>query len=108
MSSRLEKLRELVEKDPQNAFVRYGLAQEMAGQGRLEEAVAQYRELLATHPEYCYAYFHCGRTLEKLGRAGEARDMYRSGMEAAARAGDQHARSELEAALAELKDDSVL
>lgn len=100
--NRLEKLQEMAAQDPENAFVRYGLAQELAGQGRWEEAVAEFRRLVEGHPNYCYAYFHCGRALEKLGRIEEARSVYASGIAASSRAGDEHARSELEAALAEL------
>lgn len=89
-------------QDPENAFVRYGLAQELAGQGRCEEAVVEFRKLIENDPNYCYAYFHCGRMLEKLGRIGEARSVYERGIAASSSAGDEHARSELEAALAEL------
>ncbi len=100
--SRLEKLQEMVAQDPQNAFARYGLAQELAGQGQLEEAVAEFQKVIEGHPDYCYAYFHCGRALQKLGRTEEARKSYGQGIEASSRAGDEHARSELEAALGEL------
>ena len=103
MTTRLEKLQEMAAQDPQNAFLRYGLAQELANQGRLEEAVAEFQKLIEIQPDYCYAYFHGGRTLEKLGRIEEARSLYRSGIEASSRAGDMHARSEIEAALAELR-----
>jgi hypothetical protein len=37
-----------------------------------------------------------------LGRSAEAMDVYRRGIDVAGRAGDQHARRELESALAEL------
>ena len=44
-----------------------------------------------------------GGTLVALGRREEAVDVYRRGLEAASRKGDQHAHRELEAALAELQ-----
>ncbi len=102
MKSRLEILQEMVARDSQNAFARYGLAQELANQERLEEALAEYERLIEIKPDYCYAYFHGGRTLERLGQVEEARRLYRRGIEASSQAGDLHARSELEAALAEL------
>ena len=99
MTTRLEKLHEMLAQDPQNAFLRYALAQELANQSRLEEAAAEFARLIEGHPDYCYAYFHGGRTLEKLGRSREARELYSRGIQAAIGKGDEKARSELEAAL---------
>lgn len=96
---RLEALRMMVEQDPSNRLARYGLAMELAGLGDLEGSVAQFRALIAAHPDYAYAYFHCGQVLEKLDRTDEARQTYAQGIEAAARSGDDHARSELQGAL---------
>lgn len=97
--SRLETLRKLVEQNPGDSRTRYMLAMELAGAGDLEGALAEYDALLARDPAYCYAYFHAGRTLEKLGRAEQARQMYLRGIEAAERAGDRHAHDELRSAL---------
>jgi tetratricopeptide (TPR) repeat protein len=97
--TRLEKLQEMLKADPKNQLASYGLATELANLGRLEDATAQFERLLADHPDYCYGYFHGGRTLEKLGRLEEARAMWRRGLEAAARTGDQHAQSEIQQAL---------
>ncbi len=100
--ARVEILQEMVNQDPSSTFARYGLAQEYAGSGRLEEAVAEFVRLIEVNPDYTSAYFHGGRALEKLGRAEEAREMYRRGLEACARAGDAHALSEMQAALDQL------
>ncbi len=96
---RLETLKSLVAQNPGDAFARYGLAMEYARTGALEQAVAEFRSLIETSPEYCYGYFHWGQTLEKLDRMEEAREVYGRGVEAANRKGDQHARSELQGAL---------
>ncbi len=102
MSGRLEALEAMVRQDPKNTLARYGLAMECAQTGELERAVAEFRALIEVNPEYCYAYFHGGQTLERLQRADDARAMYRAGIEAASRSGDAHARSELEGALERL------
>ena len=99
MTDRLEALRELLAQDPANRLARYGLAMEYGKAGRLEEAVAEYRALVSSHPDYAYAYFHAGQALERLGRVEDARQMYALGVEAAVRAGDTHARTEIEGAL---------
>jgi tetratricopeptide (TPR) repeat protein len=72
---------------------------ECAKTGNLEQAMEEYRGLLAVNPNYAAAYFHGGQTLEKLGRTDEARALYREGIEATTRIGDLHTRSEIEAAL---------
>ena len=97
--SRLESLREFLRGNPNDAFVRYGLAQEYLRQGDVENAVGEFRELLRQNPDYAAAYYHCGQALQKLGRAEEARGVYREGMNVTARLGNEHARSELQAAL---------
>ena len=51
---------------------------------------------MTADPAYSAAYFHGGQTLEKLGRAGDARALYRQGI---AESRDAHARSEMQAAL---------
>ena len=69
----------------------------------LKDMVAQnpdeFRSLIEADPDYVPAYFHGGQTLEKLGREDEARAVYRNGLEAAGRKGDQHAQAEIAAAL---------
>ena len=95
----MDKLKTLETQDPRNAFLRYGLATEYANTGDLEQAAIEFRELLAASPDYAAAYFHGGRTLEKLGRLEEAREVYEKGIAETTRSGDGHTRSELQAAL---------
>ena len=97
--TRLDFLSEAAAKDPKNAFARYGVAMELARLGRLDEAGDAFRALAAALPDYVPTYFQAGKVFEKLGRRDDARDFYRRGMDAASRAGNQHAREELEGAL---------
>jgi tetratricopeptide (TPR) repeat protein len=97
--TRLDLLKNMVAQNPTDSFARYGLAMEWARTGKLEQAIEEYRGLLAVNPDYAAAYYHGGQTLEKLGRPDEARALYRKGIEATTRIGDLHTRSEIEAAL---------
>jgi Flp pilus assembly protein TadD len=97
--SRLDLLKSLVEQNPSDSFARYGLAMEWARSGNLEQAVEEYRGLLAVNPDYAAAYYHGGQALAQMGRIEEARALYRQGIEATTRIGDLHTRSEIEAAL---------
>jgi tetratricopeptide (TPR) repeat protein len=94
--TRIEILEQLLEQNPANVFVRYGLAMEHIKAGDLARAVADFEAILASDPSYAAAYFHGGQTLEKLGRLDDARDYYHRGIAAVS---DAHARSELQAAL---------
>ncbi len=98
-NTRLDILKKMVEQNPNDSFSRYGLAMEYRNGGDLEGAVREFRALIAVNPGYCYAYFHGGQTLEKLGRTDEAAELYREGIEASTRVGDQHARGEIQGAL---------
>jgi tetratricopeptide (TPR) repeat protein len=99
MAERVEMLRAILKGDPANRLARYGLAMEYAKADRLDDAVAEYRALIASHPDYAYAYYHGGQTLERLGLGVAARAMYEEGVKAAERSGDSHARNEIQAAL---------
>ncbi len=101
---RLETLKHILAQNPDDALARYGLAMEYVKAGSYELAVAEFRELVARKPDHAYAHFHAGQTLEKLGRKDEAAAIYRQGLEAAARKGDNHARDELQAALEQITE----
>lgn len=98
-STRLESLKSLVAQNPQDSFLRYGLAMEFRNSGDLESAMSEFQSLMRDNPDYAAAYFHAGQTLERLGRLDDARAVYQQGIEVTTRKGDAHARSELQGAL---------
>jgi Tfp pilus assembly protein PilF len=97
--NRMQTLLAMVAQNPTDSFARYGLAMEYLATGECEKAVAEFRVLLSTNPNYAAAYYHAGQALEKLGRGEEARQIYQQGMELTTRIGDLRTRSELQAAL---------
>ena len=101
-ANRIEILQQFVDANPNDCFSRYGIAQEYVKQEDYDKALEQFNKIFEINPDYQAAYYHAGRTLEKLGRADDASETYRKGIEVAGRSGDLHARSELEAALEEL------
>lgn len=101
---RIAALRAFVDQRPDDPFPRYGLALELAGAGDHVGAWSQFEVLLERFPDYVPSYLMAGGTLVALERRSEAVEVYRRGIEAAGRAGDGHARGELEAALAEIAD----
>jgi tetratricopeptide (TPR) repeat protein len=101
--SRREVLEQFVANRPADAFARYGLALECAKLGDDQAALAHFQKLLESHPEYVAAYFQFGQFLARLGHHDEARKLLSDGIVVAQRAGDIHARDEMQAALNELR-----
>jgi Tfp pilus assembly protein PilF len=101
-TTRLEILLSMVEQNPADSFSRYGLAMEYVKSGDLITALDHFMQLLNHNPNYAAAYFHGGQALEKLGRIDEAKGLYRRGIEVTSGTGDDHTRSELQAALSML------
>ena len=100
--SRIELLRETLESGPDNTFVRYALAMELSNSAEPQSAWPHFEYLLARHPEYSATYYQAGKFLAKEGRREEAKQVLAKGIEVAARHGNLHAQSELQAALDEL------
>ncbi len=100
--SRRQILEDFVASKPTDAFARYGLAMECANTGDVTAADEHFKALLASHPDYVAGYFQYGQFLAKSGRAEEARSTLTAGVATALRTGDEHARAEMESALAEL------
>jgi len=100
--SRLETLEEFVREHPTDAFAHYGLAMEYSNAGRAQDALAVFQKLLGFNPNYTAGYHQAALLLTRLGRADEAREMFRRGIEVAGRNGEAHSRTEMEEALHDL------
>jgi predicted Zn-dependent protease len=95
-------LEQFVQKNPGDAFGRYGLAMECMNGGDAAAAETHFKELLAGHSDYVAAYYQYGRMLASSNRVAEAREIFSAGVARAAQAGDEHTRQELQAALDDL------
>jgi thioredoxin-like negative regulator of GroEL len=100
--SRRQMLEEFVARKPDDAFSRYGLAMECMNSGDPAAADQHFRALLQRNAEYVPAYLMYAQMLVRESRAPEARTVLFSGIAAAQKKGDQHARSELEGLLSEI------
>src|SRR5262245_60234223 len=100
--SRKEQLEEMLAREPDDSFLRYGLAVEQAGAGEDEQAAALLLELTRRDPDYVPAYLQAGQSLIRLGRDDEARAALQAGVAAAGRKGDSHAAGEMAGLLAAL------
>jgi tetratricopeptide (TPR) repeat protein len=101
--SRRETLEQFVAKKPNDAFALYGLAMECANLGDDPAAAGHFQKLIETNPGYVAGYFQFGQFLSRVGRLDEARKLLSDGIVVAQKAGDAHARDEMQAALNSLR-----
>ena len=101
--SRLETFKKYVEKDPDNSFARYSMAMEYRTTGDLAMALRTFEELVERDPAYVPAYLMAGHVAAALGETEKAEAVLARGIEAAAKAGNQHAASEMSELLESLR-----
>ena len=99
VNSRMRQLEQLLERSPTDPFLLYGIALEHKKLKDLPHALEYLERTIAADPGYAYAYFQRGQVYEMTGDLAAARASYLAGIDAAAKKGDAHARSELEGAL---------
>lgn len=102
-TDKIAGLKEILALDPKNSFARYGIAVELANRGEVDGAIAEFNQLLTSDPDYTAGYFMAAQTLSKAGRTQEAIERLKSGISCAARTGNRHALSEMQAMLDELE-----
>ena len=100
---RIAMLQEVLAQNPKDTFARYGLAMEYVNRGDTSTALSEFTTLLEANPDYAPGYQMAAQTLMKAGRVEEARKMLQDGIACAIRIRNQHARSEMEAMLDELR-----
>ena len=102
---RIEQIKEFLKDSPNDAFLNYALAQEFIKLGDLDQALTQFLNLVAQHPDYLATYYHLGKLYIKLGNKEEAMSIFEIGIDKAKKAGEQHTLSELQSAKLELEYD---
>jgi predicted Zn-dependent protease len=99
---KIAMLSQILKQNPTDAFARYGLAMALNAEGQPDRALAEFDRTIADHPDYVPAYQMAAQTLLKAGRSDDARERLTGGLAAAARTGNTHATSEMQAMLDDL------
>lgn len=99
----IEQLTRLLEAEPNDPFLLYGIAQEHLKNGDHDAAVEWFDRTIAADPKHAYAYFHKARAHEAADRREQAIESIRAGIVIARDTGDQKAWSELAGYLDELE-----
>lgn len=100
--NRREKLEKMLADSPDDVFLHYALAMEFASAGDDRGAAERLEKLLDAYAHYVPAYFQLAQVQARLGEIDAARRTLTRGIEAARRAGDQHAEEEMRGFLGSL------
>ena len=104
-TDRMRQLLTFLEQSPNDSFLTFAVAKEYESLQQWEEALAWYLKITEKDPDFVGVYYHLGKLYERLVQPEQAIKTYKAGMEAANKAGDRHAYSELAAAKMEIDDD---
>ena len=101
--SRIKQIGRLLQENPDDVFLNFSLAMELATHGRKDEAMAQYARVIELDRDYVTAYFRKADLMLELRRDEEARQTLRAGIDAAERANDSHMKSKMSEMLTRLR-----
>ena len=99
MADRFKELTRLLDREPNDPFLRYGLAMEHKKAGRLDESIEWFDKTLESDGSYCYAFYQKGQIFEQQGDTDAAKAVYEAGIKRARECNDAHAAGEMQVAL---------
>jgi thioredoxin-like negative regulator of GroEL len=103
-SPRRQKLEQSLAEDPQDTFLRYGLAVQCLREGDLVEGRNRLRLLIADHPDdQIAAYQQLGQSYVEARESDEALATLEAGIAKAQARGDWHAAAEMRQLLESLE-----
>jgi predicted Zn-dependent protease len=105
---RMEQIEAMLVDEPNDEFLRYGLAMEHSSAGNDAQAAIVLQELIALNPikPYIPAFLMAGQALLRAGDDDRAATVLKAGIEASTRAGTPdalHARGELQGLLSTIE-----
>lgn len=103
MKPRLDSLLEMLDKEPGDTFLLYGIALEYLSANQEEEAEKYFKEILEIDPDYVPAYMQYANLKVNLNEIDEAKMLLRKGIQSAKKSNDNKAKSEMEDLLDELE-----
>jgi len=95
LTSRKERIEQMLAESPDDVFLRYSLAMELEKEGRHEESLVRLGELTRDAKPYVPAFFMAAQQLVRLERVDQARTFLRDGIDQARQQGDLHAAGEM-------------
>ena len=93
--TRREKLQQMLQDTPDDAFLLYGLAMEDVSSEDLESALTSFDRVIDVDSDHIAAYFQKGQILARLDRIDEARSVLNDGITVGQKVRDDHAVREM-------------
>ena len=102
MTTRREKVEQMLLAEPNDPFLRYMLANELEKEGRVEESLAIFVSLRSEQPPHLPSFLRSSQVLVSVDRLTDARSVLRQGIEIARAAGESHPAAEMAELLTQL------
>lgn len=103
MNKRLDILKEMLLKEPEDAFLNYALALELAKNDDMQKAVSVLEAVLNKDENYLAAYYQLGKFYEQLSEKEKALHFYKKGIEVAKKQKNFKTLGELNEALNQIE-----
>ncbi|MBI2723323.1 MAG: hypothetical protein HYX39_14205 [Bacteroidetes bacterium] len=101
---RIDMLRELLLKEPEDIFLNYALALEYVAELSLSDAEHQFKKVLEIDPAYVAAYYQMGKLYESQLKNEEALAQFKAGLAHAIQQKNNKAINEFNEAIFMLED----
>lgn len=105
MNSRIQTLAKAIKEHPEDSYYKFTLALEMLKLNEAGKARVLFETIVKSDPEYVGVYYHLAKLYVGLGENKRALDTYKEGIKIAEKQHNNHAKSELVAALLELESE---
>jgi tetratricopeptide (TPR) repeat protein len=98
-NDRIVLIKQMLDKNPEDSFLRYAVALEFKKNGDVEKSIDYLEDLIKRDPQYLASYYQLGKIFEEQGKAHKAITFYRQGKLIAAKVNDRKTLGELDEAL---------
>jgi len=96
---RIDLITEMLNKNPEDSYLRYAIAVEYLNIGNAAQAEKEFAHIVKNDKGYLASYYQLGRLLEERGRTKKAISVYQSGLAVARKKNDQKTMGALSEAL---------
>lgn len=103
--NKVERLKEMIVKYPNDCFSRHALAMEYLKTGDIAEAIHEMENILVIDENHVGTYYHLAKAYEKIEKFTNALEVLEKGIKIAASNAAQNDLRELNGALDQLKND---
>jgi len=93
--NRLNKLEDMLARDPEDCLLKYMLALELEKASDHDRSLQLLSELMCDEPPYVPAFLMAGQQQAAIGQPGAARATWKNGIMAARQQNDEHAAGEM-------------